>query len=54
MKAYKNAVERASEYMLELIQAGAEFPDAAWKAAQRFNVQQHHIEDNYDDLGFQK
>lgn len=54
MKAYKNAVERATEYMLELIQAGVDFPDAAWKAAKRFNVEQHHIEESYDAMENQK
>lgn len=50
MQAYKNAVERAVEEMLFLILSGYEFPDAAFRAASKYNIEQHHVEEAYDKL----
>lgn len=39
----------ALEYLIELIKAGGEFPDAAYKAAQEFKVDQAELEKEYDE-----
>jgi hypothetical protein len=50
MKAYANAVHHALQDLLKLVRSGVEFPDAAYKAATKYNVQQHHVEQAYDNL----
>lgn len=38
----------AFDYMLELIQQGVEYPEAQWKAAQRFQVSMDTLQAMYD------
>jgi hypothetical protein len=44
-----NKVEKALNYMVMLIENGWEFPDAEWKALDRFKtVSQYDLQEAYD------
>lgn len=40
----------ALAYMVELIADGMEFPDAQWKASQRYKVSADELTEEYDSL----
>lgn len=43
------SILEALEYMRELIRVGWEFPDAAFRAARAFKINQAALEQAYDD-----
>lgn len=48
---YRNQAYRAAlGHLVDLINQGVEFPDAAWKAASRYGVNQHALERAYDQF----
>jgi hypothetical protein len=47
-KERKSMTDTALQYLLQQTKNGAEFPDAAYDAAQKFNVSQPELEASYD------
>ena len=46
----QSKLEKALNYMVMLIENGFDFPDAAWKSADRFRtLNQYEIENAYDE-----
>lgn len=45
-----NKIEKAVAMILDLIEAGWEFPDALMKACSKFNVDSKKVIDVYDSL----
>lgn len=41
-------MNEAFEYLEDLIAAGYEYPDAEWKASQKFNVPSDELRELYD------
>ena len=41
-------MDEALEYLISLVRSGVEFPDAAWKSATKFRVNQSELESAYD------
>lgn len=44
-------MQQAYDYMISLIDAGVEYPDAEWKAASKFGVSCEVLSEMYSDGG---
>ena len=42
-------LEKAFKYLIELVQKGVEFPDACWKASQKYGVPYVKLREKYDE-----
>lgn len=49
MHINRTKLDAALHYLLQLITAGIEYPDAEWRASQKFGVPSTNLRDAYDE-----